>query len=309
MRIVAWVLTAPVVLWALLRVGGLDRGYPLVPLVSFTPHVTAVSLPIVFALALMRQWRPFLVAAVAAAALLAVVLPRGFGLQTPPGGPKLRVLSANVLFGRVPPEDLVELVRERRVDILSVQELTPEFDAGLRRAGLTKLLPRDIVAPDAVATGTGIYSRLPLRELPEPPESVLNQVAVRTRWDPVGSFEVVAVHPLPPVSAPQTEQWERSLRALPPGDRPRMLVGDFNATLDHRELRRLIGTGYVDAADATGDGLKPTWPSGRSRPPITIDHVLASEHFAATRVEIIPLARGDHRAVFAELTVGSGAPD
>ena len=32
----------------------------------------------------------------------------------------------------------------------------------------------------------------------------------------------------------------------------RILAGDFNATLDHAELRRLIGRGYHDAAEQAG---------------------------------------------------------
>ena len=46
-------------------------------------------------------------------------------------------------------------------------------------------------------------------------------------------------------------RWRGDLRALPPAtpDGPlRILAGDFNATLDHAELRRLLDTGYEDAA-------------------------------------------------------------
>ena len=41
----------------------------------------------------------------------------------------------------------------------------------------------------------------------------------------------------------------------------RILAGDFNATLDHPELRAVLDRGYVDAADAASGGLKPTWPA------------------------------------------------
>ena len=41
----------------------------------------------------------------------------------------------------------------------------------------------------------------------------------------------------------------------------RLLVGDFNATLDHAALRRLLDTGYRDAASVVGQGMTPTcWP-------------------------------------------------
>ena len=54
-------------------------------------------------------------------------------------------------------------------------------------------------------------------------------------------------------------------RALPGSDCQgdvRILAGDFNATLDHPELRALLDRGYVDAADAAGAGL-----AGRPGPP------------------------------------------
>ena len=87
------------------------------------------------------------------------------------------------------------------------------------------------------------------------------------------------------------------------GDRLRLLAGDFNATLDHHELRRLLGDGgYVDAADAVGAGYDTTWPAGRDFPPeITIDHVLVDPRVRVQDVSVHPVAtlrspRGDRDA-------------
>ena len=77
------------------------------------------------------------------------------------------------------------------------------------------------------------------------------------------------------------------LRALPPATpdgRLRILAGDFNATLDHAELRRILDTGYQDAAAQVGAGLHGTWPRDRAfPPPVTIDHVLADDASASAR--------------------------
>jgi endonuclease/exonuclease/phosphatase (EEP) superfamily protein YafD len=81
----------------------------------------------------------------------------------------------------------------------------------------------------------------------------------------------------------------------------RVLAGDFNATLDHATLRRLIGRGYADAADRAGRGLVPTWGLGQSRPPLTIDHVLLDRRCAVQSVQIHDLPGSDHRALFARL--------
>ncbi|MFC7715070.1 hypothetical protein [Nonomuraea recticatena] len=67
-------------------------------------------------------------------------------------------------------------------------------------------------------------------------------------------------------------------------------------------MRDLLGKGYIDAAEAVGKGLTPTWPHGRLLPPlITIDHVLADRRVGVARVEVRDVPRTDHRAVFAEL--------
>jgi endonuclease/exonuclease/phosphatase family metal-dependent hydrolase len=120
-----------------------------------------------------------------------------------------------------------------------------------------------------------------------------------------GRVAVQAVHPLPPITASSVRSWRATLRTLPPARRgpPRVIAGDFNATLDHRELRRLLDTGYADAADVTGGGLRTTWPVQRRRPPVTIDHVLADERLAVLRYEVHELPGTDHRAVLAELAL------
>jgi endonuclease/exonuclease/phosphatase (EEP) superfamily protein YafD len=102
--------------------------------------------------------------------------------------------------------------------------------------------------------------------------------------------------------------WEDGLRALPAADgQARVLAGDFNATLDHGGLRRLLATGYRDAADVTGEGLLATWPyhgrRARTVPPVTLDHVLADRGIALRRFRTFALPRTDHRAIFAQLTL------
>ena len=67
----------------------------------------------------------------------------------------------------------------------------------------------------------------------------------------------------------------------------RILLGDFNATLDHQALRDVLDRGYVDAADAVGKALTPTWPRQRLLPPtVTIDHVLVDERVRVSDVGI-----------------------
>jgi endonuclease/exonuclease/phosphatase family metal-dependent hydrolase len=83
---------------------------------------------------------------------------------------------------------------------------------------------------------------------------------------------------------------------------PRLLLGDFNATLDHAALRRLIGSGYRDAADAVGAGLRPTWPADVV-PVVTLDHVLVDSRIGVRSVTVHAVPGTDHRAVVAVLAI------
>jgi endonuclease/exonuclease/phosphatase (EEP) superfamily protein YafD len=111
------------------------------------------------------------------------------------------------------------------------------------------------------------------------------------------------VHPPPPTRR-QLTRWEPDLRALPPAGRrggARILAGDFNATLDHAELRRILDAGYRDVAASVGAGWRATWPSTGRLPGVAIDHVLIPEHWRALRAEVLALPGSDHRAVLAEI--------
>ncbi len=84
-----------------------------------------------------------------------------------------------------------------------------------------------------------------------------------------------------------------------------LLAGDFNSTLDHHELRKLVDRGYRDAAEAVGAGFSPTW-QGHRAPPVTIDHVLVPERVGVLGVEVHELPRSDHRAVLGVLALPEG---
>ena len=87
----------------------------------------------------------------------------------------------------------------------------------------------------------------------------------------------------------------------PPGERPRVLAGDFNATLDHAVFRDVLRLGYADAALQVGNALTPPWgPPGRN-PLLTLDHVLADRSCAVLAHSVHVLPGTDHRAVYAEI--------
>ena len=302
----AWVLVAPWAAWAVVRAGGLDRGFPLVQLVAYTPYAVALAALAALAALLLRRRAAAAMAAVAAVALAALVAPRavGGGEAGAAAEPRLRVVTANVYNGEVAPGELLALVRRERADVLALQELTPALAAELDRR-LRPVLPHALVAAWPGAAGTALYSRVPVRELPAPPGLRVAMTHAELRVPGAAPVRVMSVHPTAPLRRSATSRWRGDLRSLPaaPARGPvQILAGDFNATLDHRELRRLLGLGYRDAADVAGAGLRPTW-RGRRAPPVTIDHVLAPERVAVLGVAVRELPGSDHRAVAATLAL------
>ncbi|MEV4755303.1 endonuclease/exonuclease/phosphatase family protein [Micromonospora sp. NPDC049559] len=312
LTLLCWLAVAPLALWAVVRLGGLERG-PLVQLVAFTPYAAAASpLPLVLALAL-RRWGPAALATLAALALVGAVAPRAIADDgTVASGPELRVLTANVLGGAGDPAALVGLVRDARVDVLALQEFDPGTGAALDRLGLVTLLPYRQLNPVADASGSALYSRYPLTDGGVRRNAGgFTQAYGTLRVPGAPAVLVESVHPASPYSLAMLDDWRDDLRAEPPATPRgplRILAGDFNATLDHAPLRDLLDTGYADAAATAGAGLAGTWGpyDGDPIPPVTIDHVLVDRRIGVRRVAVHPPAGSDHRPVLAELTLPAG---
>jgi endonuclease/exonuclease/phosphatase (EEP) superfamily protein YafD len=304
--VVAWTPALLCGVWAFIRVLGLEAGYPLVPLISYTPYVLPVALLAVGVSAALRQWGPLVVAATAALALSAVIAPRVLGGPSVDSGRPLRVMSANMLHGNGDAEQLLRVARERRVEILTVQELTPELARRLAELGIREQLPYTVLVPEEGVIGTGIYSRFPAPLGEVERDGFLQARAVITGpggWE----LDVASVHPVPPTTPRGVGSWKRGLEALPdPGQGPgtKLLFGDFNATLDQAEFRDLLDDGYADAAERVGEGLIPTWPA-IEKPflflPVTIDHLVFERELGVGDYEVIDIDGTDHRALYGEL--------
>ena len=309
--LVAWIAVAPWAGWAVARLAGLDRDVTLlVPLIAFVPWAAAGAIAATLLALLLRRRAPAVVAAVTAVALVAVIAPRAVGDgDEPERGQTLRVLTINTLGDGARTDVIVDLARRTRADVLSVQELTPDGVEAFDAAGLRRILPHAVLSTNSRASGTGLYARRPLREREGPPQTATLTAAALLRLPGGPLVELHAVHPQAPSSRFMLPRWRRDLRSLPrarpvEAGRVRVLAGDFNATLDHSELRSVIGSGYRDAAASAGAGLRATWPVGRRLPPaVTIDHVLVDDRAAVRDVSVHTIPGTDHRAVFAELVL------
>jgi endonuclease/exonuclease/phosphatase (EEP) superfamily protein YafD len=230
-----------------------------------------------------------------------------------PGQVPIRVLTVNVEYGQGDAEVVARWVRERRVDVLAVQELTPEFaQQVIDRVGAQ--LPFSQLNPDAVSpAGTGIWSRWPIGSRTELATRGFSNIQAVIDVPDTRALTVTAVHTKPPTFR-GVPAWRDDMRTVAGAARrtegPQIMMGDFNASRDHKPFREILDAGLIDCADAATAVAGPgfTWPMENVRLPafVRIDHVLASPgSFAVAGVETFRIPGSDHRGVFAELAMTS----
>jgi endonuclease/exonuclease/phosphatase (EEP) superfamily protein YafD len=304
-----WVAVLPIALWALVRWLGLDGGSLVVPLLAFTPYALVAAFLVAGLAVALRNWAAALVAALATLCLALAVLPRAIGDATvdAAGHETLSVVSANVRRGNADAAALVAQIERLRPDLLAIQELTPSFVGKLDAAGVGRLLSHrvlEVYPGTPKLPGLGLYSRLPLRRFGPHNNHHVSAVA---RMPSGRRVRVTDVHPHTPKPG-HIGEWSATLGALPAGGSgaPRVLLGDFNATLDQAELRDVVARGYRDAGDVAGKGLEPTFPRegwDGLGPFITIDHVLADERLGVVAYSVLEQPGSDHRAIRAVLAL------
>ncbi|HEY8701011.1 MAG TPA: endonuclease/exonuclease/phosphatase family protein [Arthrobacter sp.] len=241
------------------------------------------------------------------------------GVTRPLAGPGqpvagLVAMSINAELGGADAGEIVRLVREYRVDLLTVQEHTRALEGRLAGEGLGSLLPNRVSHPADGAAGGAVYSSFRLKELGRVPGTPFSMPIVQLELggsaDGAG-LTVVNVHTHAPVDD-SVEQWRSDLSAVADAANlatPVLLAGDFNATYDHREFRSLLngGTGgrkLVDVAAALGSRLVPTWPMRDYRlPGVALDHLVTSRDITGSGYSVRQVSGTDHAAVLATLEI------
>ena len=280
---------------------------PVAMLAAFA-GVAVVPTLLVVAVALATRHPATAGAATGLALLQLLLLVPHLTSESAPEGTRLTVMTANVNLGTADAAALVAAVREHEVDVLAVQELTVEAERRLDAAGLTTALPFAVADPGGSASGTGLWADRPLERLPSW-EMTFRSSAAALSVD--GQRVVVrSVHPFPPRWDDVT-RWRADLAALRSslgGDADRevtVLLGDLNATVHHRELRRVLRAGrWRDAGEVVGAGVVRTWAPRAGLPPLLdLDHVLVPARLRVREHEVVDVPGSDHEGVVAELVV------
>lgn len=297
--------------WAALLAGTLGVGLhygtwrwePVVPATSFASYLMLGAPVAIVMLASARRWVSAGLAVVAAGAAVWSQAPMLWPDGTAPAGPDLVVMQSNLELGGGDAEAVVREVRNGSVELLTLEELTPELLNRLDAAGLAEVLPYQYAAAASGGQGTGIFSRYPLQDGVKFEGFWLNNLRANMIHPERGPVTVFAFHPIPPLT--WSQEWAHELSRIHDllAEQTGQVVvgGDFNSTWDHAAYRKLLNDRYADSAELLGLGALPTWPNDRSwGPVIGIDRILiAGGHATALHSATIPGT--DHRAIIARL--------
>jgi endonuclease/exonuclease/phosphatase (EEP) superfamily protein YafD len=284
---------------------------PLVVAASFAPYCVV---PAVAGTGLLASTRSRLgtSAGIALAALLVRSQAPLYRAQQPSDGPgiSLALLSGNLRRGQADAARIVALARAERVDVVALQELTPEAVERLTSSGMDEVFPFSKLAPAPLGAGVGLWSRHPITAGHAHTGfrlGVVSGTVTLGSGDESRSITLLSSHlvaPWPHDSSSWSDEIGRLGKLLDSLPGPIAAAGDFNATLDHAQFRHLLRTsGFSDGAGQSGAGLLRSYPADAWYPPVIgIDHVLTREA-TATRMKTISLPGSDHRGVIAHVSI------
>jgi endonuclease/exonuclease/phosphatase family metal-dependent hydrolase len=298
-----------------------SRAIELVALSPFAMHFAIVALIASLAVATLsygsQRKMAFGAAAVAVLATLVAfswIAPLYLGSRSSVDGrAELVVMAQNLEYGDA------RLIADRGiqagVDLLVVTDAPGPTVMQLHT--MAKELPYTVGVGEWDGEGSVVLSRYPLTDVTRIADGGPSRV-VTVHTPQFGSVDLVALHPTPPYQkARWTADYERITDYLRDNyaagaalhDRPVVIAGDFNATLDHAPIRRIRAMGFTDSADQLNLGFQPTWPApgsvqrfGISVPPLVqIDHVMTSPALVAASLTTFHSEGADHLGVLARL--------
>lgn len=218
------------------------------------------------------------------------------------------LVTANVLYENPSISLLAADLVSLDADAVFLQEITPAVLKKLQASALWTEYKYRQLSPHEGFDGAAIFSRYPIvsgKEIPVAGYPML-EADIRT---PAGVVRVINVHAVAPLSTAGASTWRRQFAALAgiakATSTPLVLAGDFNATLDHAPLERLVASGLRDAFVEAGVGTGATWPRwpGPIPPVMRLDHVLVSESVSVVSIVEQTSIGSDHRRLFVRLAL------
>ena len=243
-----------------------------------------------------RWWRSAVATAVVAAGLIISVAAPLAAMTTEPApdGQTLRIVVFNTGPGDGNFDAVAEAVADAQPDVavmLESEDIADRLDD--RLDGLTRL-PTSIDSP--VTSPPVVLAR---RDWPVTIERVgddraVSIVTVEIDGRPV---DIVAAHPLPPVTREWTRSHQRSVRMLTetilPREHPYVLACDCNSSPWTPSMHQLLDVGL------RAPTVAPTF--GAPVIGVPVDHILLSRELIAVARDLGPFAGSDHRLIVTEI--------
>ena len=244
------------------------------------------------------------------ASLISSFIISGFQIPlstTAPTGQLIRVLTTNVEFHNRDVPGLREFVRDRKVDIIMMQEVKGGDQSPAIM--MQKSLPGGSLA---TAGEVAILSQWPLSDIKQTPlGSLPGRFILSASVNGPKPFRAMTTHwSVPQVSKgfdglintieKQSQDYEDTAKAVLQESQPIILGGDFNNPPRHG-LSRKLSDQMVDAFSSRGFGLGWTYPA--KRPMVRIDHLFSNKTIMPISGEVGPSFGSDHRSLFAEFAI------
>jgi endonuclease/exonuclease/phosphatase (EEP) superfamily protein YafD len=304
-----WALVLGLLALALARLAPFDERRLLVLADAYTLWIFLPAYLLVAAAVCFRARLLAVVAAVVVAAHVASVVPPLFRTVDLPAGaataPRLRVVTANVMFDNREFDALIDELIAFDADVLVLEEVTPTWWDHIAASSLVRSHPHVVREPRWGAGGMTILADRPLedRTIDRMGDRSVPSATIRVGEQRVRVLGVHTVAPNFAFAANRRDQREVTaiIRRAP---RPRLVAGDFNATPYNRWYGELLDLGLTEAHDAVGEPFATTWPNGHHPlPPVRIDHVFVDEPITPVRVAQGEGAGSDHRPVVVDFVV------
>lgn len=235
---------------------------------------------------------------------------------------QLKVMTFNVHYSNRNAEDIANLIRAEKPDIIALQEVTEELADSLLPE-LASDYPHSLY-DNLWGFPLVLLSRYPLQAQPRLPKVQRSiQAIVET---PHGDITIWNVHNFVTIDQIGWDSQKQTLNVIAQEieakNNPAIILGDFNTT-DYAENYFLITNHLIDVHQAIGRGFGFTYPETDvlnkipsapwfiqimrlAQPIFRIDHIFVSHHFVPQETHVIPHGFGsDHRPVVATLQIAS----
>ena len=298
---IGWLALAPMLALCVTLWFGIEGRRTIAALQALTPWVLIWAAPLALAASLGRRHVLALVALLPLITLLALSFPIVFHsapAAAAPDSPTLTVAYSNVLYSNPTPELVAAELLATGADVLVLVEFVNPVQRALDEAAGDDY-PHRADSVSSKSSAIGLWSRHPI--VSGGVVDVGGRPTVDVVLDVDGhQIRVLGVHPHPPTfDAPQ---WSQQIDAIGDraalGNKPTVIIGDFNASRWHPTFRELLGRGWRDTHELLGHGWSVSWPmdEGWLPPPfVRIDHALFGDGVTPMAVRDLDVTNSDHK--------------